>query len=277
MPHLVSLTKEYAAQGLYIIGNHCQAGTDAEVQGVCRQNRVNYTIVKNARVEGDNSKGIPHMFLFDHTGKCVFEGHPGSATNIVKTTMAAAPHPLLADLPLKKLAKLGQALKIGQPVGAVVKQAKSKVTSSDADTAAEAKGIVDRCTAYADTLAKDAESAKEQDPYRCGALLEKLQKEFAGMEQSTAAEKKLAELKKDKAFAAQYEAGKMLAEIMRIGGELKGIGAKPVDLSDQTCLKANRTQATQIVAVLKALKKKHPESKYYTEAVEYVKTLGLPA
>jgi hypothetical protein len=231
--------------------------------------------VKNARVEGDNSRGIPHMFIFDHTGKCVFEGLPSSVANVLKTTMAAAPHPLIADLPLKKLAKLGQALKSGQSIGAVFKQANSKTSASDAETATEAKGIVERCSAYADKRSKDAESVREQDPYQCCALLERIQKDFSGMEQATAVEKRLAELKKDKAFSAQCEAGKLLAEITRVGTELKGIGTKPVDLSDKTCLKANRTQATQIVAAIKTLKKKYADTKYCADALEYAKTIGL--
>jgi hypothetical protein len=275
IPHLASWVRDYAAQGLYVIGNHCQAGTDQEVQAVCRQNRVNYTIVKSGRVEGDNSRGIPHMFIFDRTGKCVFEGHPGSAANALKDAMAAAPHPLLADLPLKKLAKLGQALKSGQPVGAVLKQAKGKMSASDAETAAEAKGIVERCTAYADKLVKDADGLAESDPYECYALLERIKKEFSGAEQSAAAEKKLAAHKKDKSFMAQYEAGKILADIMKTGAELKGIGSKPVDLSDKTCLKANRSAATKIVAGIATLKKKHADTKYCAEALEYAKTIGL--
>jgi len=242
---------------------------------VCRQNRVNYTIVQGGRVLEDNSRGIPHMFLFDHTGKCVFEGHPSGAANAVKTTMAAAPHPLLADLPLKKLAKLRQALKSGQPVGTVLKQAKSKTNASDAETAAEAQGIVERCAAYGDKVMKEAEELAESDPYECCALLEKIKKDFAGTDQGAAADKKLAERKRDKAFMAQYDAGKIFAEIMKAGAELKGVGTKPVDLSDKTCLKANRPAATKIAAGIAALKKKHADTKYCAEALQYAKTIGL--
>jgi len=189
--------------------------------------------------------------------------------------MSAAPHPLLYDLPLKKLAKLGLGLKSGQSVGAVLKQAKGKLAASDADTAAEAKGIVERLTAYADTLLKDAQNLKENDPYESYTLLEKTKKEFPDTEQGKTADKTLAELKKDKSFMGKYDAGKLLAEIKRTGDELKGIGTKPVNLSDKECLKVNRAQATKIVAAVKTLKKKHADTKYCAEAIDYVKNLGL--
>ena len=124
-------------------------------------------------------------------------------------------------------------------------------------------------------LANDADGLAESDPYECYALLERIKKEFSGAEQSAAAEKKLAELKENKSFMAQYEAGKLLADIMKTGAELKGIGSKPVDLSDKACLKANRSAATRIAGAIAALKKKHADTKYCAEALEYARRTGL--
>ena len=151
------MTSQYASQGLQVIATHVQSAPDEKVQTLCRQSRVNYTVVKSARIKGDTACTIPHMFLFDHTGECVWQGLPSTVTQQLKDVMAKAPHPLLAGLELSKLEKINTAMKQGYSCGKVLKQLKSKVSSRDSETAAEAKAIVERLMAHAKKLEDEAE------------------------------------------------------------------------------------------------------------------------
>lgn len=275
MPHLVSLTSQYAPQGLRVVATHVQNATDQAVTTLCRQSRVNYTVVKAARVKGDNARTIPHLYLFDHTGECVWQGLPSAVTQELKDVMAKAPHPLLAGLELSKLQKMNAAMKQGVSCGKVIKQLKSKLSASDAETAAEAKAIVDRLMAHAKKLEEDSEKLRTENPYGSYALLEEIKAEFAGTEPATAAAAKLKALAKDKEFMLQYRAGKLAADIRQTGELLKPVGRGAVDLSDAACLKANRPTAMKMVASFKRLKKDYAETKYYKDAAEYLQGLGL--
>jgi len=275
MPHLVSWARQYGSQGLLIIGNHVQKGSKSEIEALCRRNRVNYTITTGARVSGDTARGIPRMYLFDHKGLLAWEGHPASALSVVKDTLAKAPPPVLAGVKIRKLKKFSDALKKGYPPGKVLKKAQSKVSSPDEETAREAKEIVEKLLDHAKKLREKAEKLVQDDPYRSCLLLEKLKKEFAGTDPGSKAGKRLRELKKDKVFAAGCAAGKLLAAIKTYGEKLKPVGRQPVDLSDSSCFKLNRSTVKRMVSYFRILKKKHGDTRYYRDAEEYLKGLGL--
>ena len=74
LPDIEKIAKRYKDKML-VFGAHSQAGTDAEVIGVVKKNKLTYTITN-----GVNSpipfSGIPHVFVFDTTGALVYTGSP---------------------------------------------------------------------------------------------------------------------------------------------------------------------------------------------------------
>ena len=74
LPDIEKIAKRYKGK-MVVIGAHSQNATDDEVKDVVKKNRLSYTITKG--VNGPvNFNAIPHVFVFDTTGKMLFEGHP---------------------------------------------------------------------------------------------------------------------------------------------------------------------------------------------------------
>jgi thiol-disulfide isomerase/thioredoxin len=74
LPDIEKIAKRYKGK-MVVIGAHSQNATDDEVKDVVKKNRLSYTITKG--VNGPvNFNAIPHVFVFDTTGKLLFEGHP---------------------------------------------------------------------------------------------------------------------------------------------------------------------------------------------------------
>lgn len=74
LPEMEKISKRYKDKML-VFGAHAQDGTDEEVKAVVDKNKLSYTITKG--VNGPiQVTGIPHVFIFDTTGKMLFSGSP---------------------------------------------------------------------------------------------------------------------------------------------------------------------------------------------------------
>jgi len=74
LPEIEKISKRYKDK-LVVFGGHAQEGTDEEVKAVVAKNRLTYTVTKG--VSGPiQVTGIPHVFIFDPTGKLMFSGSP---------------------------------------------------------------------------------------------------------------------------------------------------------------------------------------------------------
>ncbi len=74
LPEVEKMAKRYKDR-MVVFGAHAQDGTDDEVKAVVQKFRLSYTITKGANGPIPVS-GIPHVFVFDPTGKLLFSGHP---------------------------------------------------------------------------------------------------------------------------------------------------------------------------------------------------------
>ena len=61
---------------MVVFGAHSQQATDAEVKEVVKKNKLSYTIVNGVTKTPISFSGIPHVFVFDTTGKLLFDGSP---------------------------------------------------------------------------------------------------------------------------------------------------------------------------------------------------------
>jgi thiol-disulfide isomerase/thioredoxin len=74
LPHIEKIAKRNRDKML-VFGAHSQGGTDAEVGAVVKQHGLSYTITQGVS-SPVQTRGIPHVFLFDTKGALVFSGHP---------------------------------------------------------------------------------------------------------------------------------------------------------------------------------------------------------
>jgi thiol-disulfide isomerase/thioredoxin len=78
MPKTAALNTELSEFGLVIIGAHRQGGTADQIAKVAKNNGANFSISNGSSLTTDDRPmlGLPHCYVFDHTGEGIFEGHP---------------------------------------------------------------------------------------------------------------------------------------------------------------------------------------------------------
>ena len=230
MPKLEELHRTLGPQGLVVLGAHAQGGTPEEIRAAVAKLGVTFTIVDGARVDGaDDVNGIPHCMVFDHTGKCVFRGHPMQSHDAVEAAVKAAPGAVLGGRVLVKLPELNTLLQDERKFVTGWKKAKSLATSADAETAAEAKYVVERIEAYGRHLLDEAVSVKQVDPAQALDLVQRCLVSLRGTGIGDDAAKLKSEWMKDKQFQAVVKASQQMErlEVMRSTvREQLGVGAK---------------------------------------------------
>jgi thiol-disulfide isomerase/thioredoxin len=217
MPMLEELHKSLGPHGLVVIGAHAQGGSAAQLQPQVAKLGVTFTILENAEVEGGSDyHGIPHCMLFDHTGKCLFRGSPFNVHDAVVAAVKAAPGSILEGRTLAKLPELNSLLRDETQFATVLKKARGLTSSGDAETAEEAKFVVEKIQAYGRRLLDEALSGKETDPARSAENVQRCVVLFKGSEIGTEAAKLNGEWKKDRKFQASVKAGQQLAKLERM-------------------------------------------------------------
>lgn len=226
-------------------------------------------VTQQGRPQGDESRGIPQAYLFDWTGKCVAEGHPGQMDSKIAELMARAPHFLTAGRSFKSSSVQDVAKKLNKNkgFGKLVDELDKIAKKASGDEKQEAEFLKERLVGYgASELAKAKTSEGENAVDALGAY-KVVSKLFKGHDHGTAADKRLKELKKDKDFQKELKAAKILKGVEMAAGQIKS----NVKLNHP----ANRKPVATIVKGLKYLKKKYPESKAYAKAQELASSLGI--
>ncbi len=91
IPQLAEFEKRYSKRGFQAIGIHAQAGTDEQIREWCKDNRVEFPMAKSGRSPIEIS-GIPRMFVFDQSGKLIYDGRPGAeAETLIKRQLRKSP------------------------------------------------------------------------------------------------------------------------------------------------------------------------------------------
>src|SRR6516225_4879896 len=109
------MQEQYKAQGFIIIAAHCQDVSQEKVCALMKSKHVNYTVVSGTRLPGDDSKGIPHAWLFGGDGKVIKEGHPEELSEDVDTAVGTSPHWITGGRALTAGKVVSDGLKAGKP------------------------------------------------------------------------------------------------------------------------------------------------------------------
>jgi len=260
--------KSLGSQGLVVIGMHIQGGDDDQVKALCLQKKVTFSIYANGMVIGGNDfKFIPHCFLFDHTGKCIYRGPVSGAKWKMEAAVKAAPALVLAGRELKKLAAISDSLKKGTPPGTIIKQLASRMNSRDPEVVDEAKYVVERLETDGRQRLDDAKSAKASDPRGCLKALQELDKEYKNHDIGKEAKALLVQCTSDTAFKKEIEAYKMLEIIQRLEAQVRPImSVMGADTSSDRFLARNRAVLNQIAQGVAAMKQRYPGCKATEEA-----------
>src|SRR5947208_1504290 len=90
MPHLVRWNDELGDFGLVVLGFHVQNVPEDEIKRKAEALGIRFPVTKGGRVEGAKVEGIPHCFVFDHAGECVFDGHPNKVEAKLRAAVGTA-------------------------------------------------------------------------------------------------------------------------------------------------------------------------------------------
>jgi hypothetical protein len=268
----VKVQEKYRDQGLIVIGSHCQNVDKEKVLGLCRSQKVNYTITSNGRPQGDSSKGIPQAYLFDWTGKCVGEGKPDALYGKLDELMANAPSPIVGAKTYdnEKVQKVALKLRANRGFGKLTGELEKLSGKLEGEGQAEAQDLLGRLTAHGERLKARAQAAEGEDAGAAYSSWTQLSSLFKGADLGDEASKRLKELKKDKPFQKELKAAQMAAGIEELCGKLVSTGGT-VHLDHPS----NRGTAAAIQKGLKAMQKKYPDQKATARAKAAAATYGL--
>lgn len=217
MPKLEDLHRRFGSQGLLVIGAHAQGGTADEIRRTVAELGVTFTIVEQATVAGAmNFSGIPHCMVFDHTGACVFRGSPGEAHDVIETAVQESPAAVLGGRTFSKLASLAELAKNEALRGSVLRKAQAVVQSRDAETAAEARFIVERLTERGTDMLTRARRLADSDPAAAAALAQRCSTVFKGTDIGAAATALVVGWRRDKEFQARVKLGQQLDRLQAL-------------------------------------------------------------
>jgi len=270
LPKLDKWQKDHEAEGLIVLGIHAQGGPASAVKSTATDKGATFSIYLNGEVKnGHDFRGIPHLFIFDHSGKCVFRGNPHDQQcyKVLKETLTKAPFAALAGKELVKMKSLGEALKKGLPVATAIEKAKAAGASPDAATAEEAKFIVDSLTTWGKAQIERARAQKADDVLGCWSGLQEVVKTFQGTEVATEAAQAIAELKIDNGYMTELAAWQALQKIQEVEKELKPVRASDGDdITSDKFKKRNAIVLKKLIAGIQMMKKKYSDSAATTEA-----------
>ncbi|MFM2091885.1 MAG: hypothetical protein RLZZ127_2374 [Planctomycetota bacterium] len=266
IPHISELATLAAPETLAVIANHCQGpGRTMEVwKSKGGNDRV--TVVEGGELPNSNVSGIPRVFVFDHTGKQVFDGHPGKLTaEILRPLIDAAPGPLVSGGPYTACAKEAAALRnTGASIAPVLKSLRSKADGKDGPAKTEATALLAGVKTYLDRQATAFDAAKTSDPLAAMLLLNRMVALTKGDDLAAPFSERLAAAKADKAFQNEVAAAQALAVIKD--------GIAKID--ERMAAPAQRNAKAQAAQALAGLIRKFPGTAAATEAETLAKGLG---
>jgi hypothetical protein len=276
VPHLVRWQDELADFGLVIVAAHRQKASPDEIKATARTHGINYTVTSGYVSGGKGGKGgIPYGFVFDHDGKCVFEGSPSDAEKKLRSAVGAAIVAKAGRSDFNKTITVQvDALKAGRPPAGVLVKLLPLTRAPDAETAAQAKALTDALMAPAKAALASARGQKADDPLAAYDRAQRMTVAFRNTPVGTDAGKLLTELKSDKAVVAELKTRPLMEKLRAVDQLLaKAMGDK--EPKDPAFQKAAAAQLRQLRDAAAMLKRTYPDSRAAKDAVVLAEKYGL--
>ncbi len=261
MPSTAALNAELSDFGLVVLGSHVQEAKPDEVKSVATNLGANFSITSQTRVNGsDDYHFIPHCFLFDQTGACVYRGSPAEVEPLIRTTLGKA---LVEGAGRDKLAPavstIVQDLKKGNAPRLVLPRLVA-LQNSAGQAGIDAKALLGSLTAAGKKKLDLADSMAADEPVEAFLLVEKLPAVYKGTPLAREATETIGKLKKTKAVSAELAARPTLELVHRIERQLNMNLEGVSDPKKDEFQKANSALLKQLKDRLATMKKSWPDA-----------------
>jgi thiol-disulfide isomerase/thioredoxin len=242
IPHTTELAKKYGHDKLVIIANQSWSASDKNVKETWNKHAKNNMVmlVNRGKLKGFDRTGVPYALVFDHTGKSIWEGHPGAMDKAIADAVANLPEPVEEPAEQEATEDAGPALIVeglepeyflGETrlinaqnrniASTVAKLRRAADRSSRQEQMDEAKVIVAAVEAWVKTQQAKADNALASDPATAYVTAEKLVELLEGDELAKPAAAIIDQIEKDKKGFSSVRATIALRGIL---AEAKSIG-----------------------------------------------------
>jgi hypothetical protein len=270
------MQRKYARSGKFtVIASHVQEDEKAAAS-FCRQMRVNFPVYQQLRLpKAPCGSTIPSAYLFDHKGKIVAKGHPGTLYSKVGSLVRAVPaksteetsddeettSPMLKDVQLDRLKYLEKILLPGRSIRSTMAQLERKAKRTD-KTAEEAKAVLASVNAWIAAELQKAKDLSKTQPAHAMVKAEMLARTLRLMPEGRKAEDILKGLKADRNTAL-------------LAANLKSLDALKARIEQDGAGDATKREAAAIKGRISSfLRRKDLSDVLKAEAQEMLKSAG---
>ena len=292
IPHTTELAKKYGHDKLVIIANQVWSASDNRTAETWNKHAKNdmVMVVNGGKLNSFQPRGVPRALIFDHTGKSIWEGHPGSMDKALADAIANMPEPaeqpadsekgeqdaepkLIVD-GLEPEYFLGEMRLINAQdrnmAGTLAKLRRAAARSTRQGQMDEAKVIVAAVEAWAKPLQAKADAAYADDPATAYATAQQLVALLDGDELAKRANEIVTQIEKDDDLFDSVRATIALRGILARAQAI-GLDRDPSVAKDRE----HAREVRQITSRLDRLIKAYPESEAGIEAKRLRSAWGL--
>lgn len=291
IPHTTELAKQYGHDKLVIIANQSWSATDKNTKETWNKRAKNdmVMVVNGGELKGFRPTSVPRALVFDHTGKSVWEGHPGSMDRAIADAIANLPEPEESSAEEEVVEEAGPALIVEglEPAyfqgevriinaqkrniaSTLAKLRRAAERSSRQEQMDEAKAIVAMVEQWSSVQQAKADASLASDPATAYTTAESLVTLLEGDDLSKGAATLIAGIEKDK---KRFNEVRATIALRRVQAEAKSIGLdKDKSAADD---KKNARSVRLIMRDLGRLIKAYPETEAGKEAKALQSDWGL--
>ncbi|MCA8912799.1 MAG: hypothetical protein KDB82_13935 [Planctomycetes bacterium] len=213
VPHLQALHDKYNDKGFQILAVSKEDAGLIESK-LIKGKSATYGVVKANIGSLYKTSGIPHCWVLDAEGKCIFEGHPAGVTEDKVEEWTKDLAPTKVDKELAKELKGGvKAFEEGD-MGKALKEVAAAKESEDEAVKADAEYLAGLIEKHVTVYTAKMESAKKSgDLVKLGKTLEEAADKFKGSEQGDKWKDELKELEKSDAYKDTKKAADELDKV----------------------------------------------------------------
>ncbi len=250
IPHTTELAKEYGHEKLVIIANQSWSASDKECKTTWEEHaKSQHVAVRNGgKLPGFTPTSFPHAVIFDHTGKFLWEGHPGGMDRIIadavknmpekpetsaddsakETDQAKKPEPIITASELKYFDKDAQQInEQDRPITATLaKLRRAAEKSAREEQLAEAKAILDTLSTWTAKQLADAQADRTSDPASAYVIAQKMSDWLGRDELATPFNEMKQAFESDAAMMDAIRSMSMLREVQALAKSI-GLDADP--------------------------------------------------
>lgn len=269
LPKLNALQAELADFGLITIGAEAAGVPEEEARRVVRERNIEFPLVDDAEISVAGQYLLPHAFLFDHKGQCVFRG---SALSIEPHVRIAVGKALLAKVGKESFGKPAQPvvdlLESGAPMSQVIAKLQTQLRATGKDSADELNAIQDAITEKAKKILEAAIEKAKADPIAAFFETERLPVAYRGTPIEKPAFEFVNKLRGNPKVEWETRARNSLPAIRKIDTQLSGkdLSFNPHSLEFK---EDNSVLLKQLADAVEKLRKTYPTTRAADEALKF--------